>query len=70
VGLPQFFVPSARSAEEAEQQYVWLQQLDNSVKPNPRVFRVWFRYNHGPLSRKWAKRLLAGRNLVAGVCDF
>jgi hypothetical protein len=45
VGLPQFFVPSARSAEEAEQQYVWLQQLDDSVRPSPRVFRVWFRYN-------------------------
>ena len=41
--MPQFFVPSARSAEEAEQQYVWLQQLDDSVRPNPRVFRVWFR---------------------------
>jgi hypothetical protein len=45
VGLPQFFVPSARSAEEAEQQYIWLQQLDNSVTPNPRLFRVWFRSN-------------------------
>lgn len=51
--MPQFFVPSARSAEEAEQQYVWLQQLDDSVRlspddsvrPSPRVFRVWFRYN-------------------------
>ena len=41
--MPQFFVPSARSAEEAEQQYLWLQQLDNSTKRNSRVFRVWFR---------------------------
>lgn len=43
--MPQFFVPSVHSAEEAERQYVWLQQLDNSVKSYPRLFRVWFHYN-------------------------
>ena len=55
--MPQFFVPSAGSSEEAERLYTWLQQNDASlqqndtaVKRNPiktsrRVFRIWFRHD-------------------------